>query len=207
MMNTKENILQAALHLFAKDGYEAVSMSTIAGELSMTKAALYKHYKNKRDIFNSIVERMYEIDGARADMYQVPKDSYQGNESTYQQVSTAHFKEFVIEQLTFWTEDDFASNFRKMLVLEQYRDEEMAELYKNCIVVGPLQYTKDIFSVMIQEKVLIEREPEKLAMEFYAPLYLLIALYDSGYDKEQLSEQLRNHIEHFFSQYRRNERQ
>ena len=33
------------------DGYEAVCVSTIAGELGMTKGALYKHYKNKRDIF------------------------------------------------------------------------------------------------------------------------------------------------------------
>ena len=43
-MNTKENILQVALTLFARDGYEAVSVSMIAGELGMTKGALYKHY-------------------------------------------------------------------------------------------------------------------------------------------------------------------
>ena len=55
MADTKENILMAALHLFARDGYEAVSVSTIAGELGITKGALYKHYKNKRDISDSIV--------------------------------------------------------------------------------------------------------------------------------------------------------
>ena len=60
MTDTKERILMSALHLFARDGYEAVSVSTIAGELGMTKGALYKHYKNKRDIFDSIVERMYQ---------------------------------------------------------------------------------------------------------------------------------------------------
>jgi len=37
-----------ALHLFARDGYEAVSVSQIAGELDMTKGALYRHYKSKR---------------------------------------------------------------------------------------------------------------------------------------------------------------
>ena len=47
-----------ALHLFAKDGYEAVSVSAIAGELGMTKGALYKHYRSKRDIFDSILARM-----------------------------------------------------------------------------------------------------------------------------------------------------
>ena len=44
MENTKENILLAALHLFARDGYEAVSVSQIAGELGITKGALYRHY-------------------------------------------------------------------------------------------------------------------------------------------------------------------
>lgn len=50
MSNRKEEILIAALHLFAGDGYKAVSVSRIAGELDMTKGALYRHYKSKRDI-------------------------------------------------------------------------------------------------------------------------------------------------------------
>ena len=50
MGNRKEEILIVALHLFARDGYEAVSVSKIAGELDMTKGALYRHYKSKRDI-------------------------------------------------------------------------------------------------------------------------------------------------------------
>ena len=41
MGNRKEEILIVALHLFARDGYEAVSVSQIAGELDMTKGALY----------------------------------------------------------------------------------------------------------------------------------------------------------------------
>ena len=55
MGNRKEEILMVALHLFARDGYEAVSVSQIAGELDMTKGALYRHYKSKRDIFECIV--------------------------------------------------------------------------------------------------------------------------------------------------------
>lgn len=40
MNNTKEKILIAALHLFARDGYEAVSVSDIAKQLDITKGAL-----------------------------------------------------------------------------------------------------------------------------------------------------------------------
>ena len=63
MSNRKEEILIVALHLFARDGYEAVSVSQIAGELGMTKGALYRHYKSKRDIFDCIVQRMEQQDG------------------------------------------------------------------------------------------------------------------------------------------------
>lgn len=63
MTGTKEKILRTALRLFAQYGYEAVSVSAIAGELGITKGALYRHYKNKRDIFDSIVERMCRMDG------------------------------------------------------------------------------------------------------------------------------------------------
>ena len=37
MTDTKEQILMTALHLFAQDGYEAGSVSRIAGALGMTK--------------------------------------------------------------------------------------------------------------------------------------------------------------------------
>ena len=72
MSDTKENILMTALVLFAKNGYEAVSVNDIASRIGITKGALYKHYKNKRAIFESIIKRMYEIDAQRAEKYDVP---------------------------------------------------------------------------------------------------------------------------------------
>lgn len=63
-----------ALHLFARDGYEAVSVSQIAGELAMTKGALYRHYQSKRDIFDSIVKRMEQQDSAQTSDYDMPEE-------------------------------------------------------------------------------------------------------------------------------------
>lgn len=199
MADTKENILMTALHLFARDGYEAVSVSTIAGELGMTKGALYKHYKNKRDIFDSIVERMYQIDAQRSQEYQVPEAKYEVSPKSYEHVSMEHIKQFTISQFTFWTEDSFASDFRKMLTLEQYRSAEMAELYSSCITAGPVSYMEDIFREMIKEGVFREADPKELATTFYAPLYLLVNMSDWSNDKTKFIELLGNHVEHFFS--------
>lgn len=197
MIATKEKILMTALHLFAKDGYDAVSVSTIAGELGITKGALYKHYRNKRDIFDNIVERMYQIDAERSQQYEVPEEKYEETPKDYENVFMDNVKAFTIAQFTFWTEDDFASNFRKMLTLEQYRNSEMAELYSNCIVSGPVAYMEDIFREMIVKGMLKETDPKQLAIEFYAPMYLLISISDTSTDKEKLQELLNVHIQRF----------
>ena len=64
--DTKERILETALELFARSGYMGTSMSDIAGQLGITKAALYKHYASKSEILDSIVERMNQMDYERA---------------------------------------------------------------------------------------------------------------------------------------------
>ena len=153
MSDTREKILMTALRLFARDGYEAVSVSTIAGELGMTKGALYKHYKNKRDIFDSIVERMYQIDAQRAEEYEVPKVKYETQPKAYKNQSVEKIMDFTVAQFFFWTEDEFASDFRKMLTLEQYRNTEMTELYNQCIVEGPVAYMEDLFRELMKEGV------------------------------------------------------
>lgn len=200
MVDTKENILMTALRLFAQNGYEAVSVSTIAGELGVTKGALYKHYKNKRDIFNSIVERMYQIDAERSRQYEVPEEKYELTSTAYMNVSMDNIKKFAIAQYEFWTTDEFASDFRKMLSLEQYRNDEMAELYSSCITAGPVEYMQDIFREMMLKGLLREADPKQLALEFYAPQYLLINIADNSDDKVNLLELLNSHIERFIQQ-------
>ena len=198
MADTKERILMTALRLFARDGYEAVSVSAIAGELGMTKGALYKHYRNKRDIFDSIVERMVQIDAERSRQYAVPEDTYEAAPAAYREVSIESIREFTLAQFTFWTEDTFASDFRRMLTLEQYRSAEMAELYHQCISAGPVSYMADIFREMTADGLLRESEPSQLAVEYYAPMFLLIQLSDGAMDRQEARELLNRHIERFF---------
>lgn len=163
----------------------------------MTKGALYKHYKNKRDIFDSIVERMYQIDAQRSKKFEVPEEKKEVDPKAYENTSMDNMKNFTIAQFEFWSEDDFASDFRKMLTLEQYRNSEMAELYSNCITAGPVAYMEDIFREMIKKGILKEADPKQLAVEFYAPLYLLVNISDRSSDKTRCMELLNNHIDRF----------
>ena len=201
MADTKEKILNTALRLFARDGYEAVSVRHISEELGMTKGALYRHYKNKRDIFDSIVERMIQIDAQRAGEYQMPVEIYDVSPDSYGNTSLESIQMFTIEQFRFWTEDEFASQFRKMLTLEQYRNEEMSELYSQCIVEGPVAYMEDLFRELIEKGKLKKAEPRQLAVEYYAPFFLMISMSDKSGETESCINNLNRHIESFMEKY------
>ena len=58
--NTKEDILQASLRLFARAGFEATGMREIAAAVGIQPASVYKHFAGKQAILDAIVERMDE---------------------------------------------------------------------------------------------------------------------------------------------------
>ena len=188
MVSTKENILITALHLFAKDGYEAVSVSQIAGALDMTKGALYRHYKSKRDIFNQIVERMERNDSTQAQQYDVPEDEKRNMPDKYEKVSLDNIIEYSKAMFEYWTEDDFASSFRKMLTIEQFRSEEMQGLYQQYLSSGPAAYVKDLFESMGIA------HAEENAVRFYATMYFYYSVYDGADDKEKVKNEFASAI-------------
>ena len=193
MCTTKEKILLTSPKLFAQDGYEAVSISKISGELGMAKSALYKHYKNKRDIFDSIINRMDELDYERAREYNMPDGNMDEIIKEYRNISTDKIRIYTEAQFKHWTEEEFSSLFRRMLTLEQYRNQEMSDLYQKYLVSGPIDYMTYLFAGITGKK----EEAKQLAIEFYGPIFLMYSLYDNKREGDDLTEMLKNHVERF----------
>ena len=57
--NTKEYIINTARSFFSKHDYVNVSMSDIARELNITKAALYYHFTSKAEIYKKVLEDVF----------------------------------------------------------------------------------------------------------------------------------------------------
>ena len=144
---------------------------------------------------------MIQIDAQRAKEYQMPVERYDEKSDLYENTSLEDIAEYTIEQLKFWTEDNFATLFRRMLILEQYRNAEMAELYSQCIVEGPVSYMEDLFRELMKKGVLKDENPRQLAVEYYAPLFLLINMFDNNGENEEYVEILRNHIKQFIQSH------
>lgn len=189
MKTSKENMLLVALRLFAQKGYEATSIFDIAQELQITKGAIYKHFKNKQDILDAIISKMEENDQRFAEQFIMPIHVLSLEEKeAYQKVTIKQVIDFSLAMFTYWTEDEFASLFRKMLTIEQYHDKKMNLLYQNYLGDGPYQYILDIFKTMEL------KDYEEKALLFYGPMFSLYSLSDI--DLELAKERLQKHFQY-----------
>ena len=193
--STKQKILDASLELFSVQGFEATSISQIANAVGIRKASLYSHFENKQAIFDEIIQRMFELDEKQANENHVPAKKYEDDKEAYQNTVLKDLCVFQIEQFIFWTENEFARLFRRMITIEQYRSKEMRKLYQEVICLGPVRYIEDLFKEMIKNRQLNEDAdslgPFNLAILFFAPLQLSVQLYDGGADSRELKENLR----------------
>ncbi len=208
MKTNKEEIMLTALKLFAKRGFEAVSTSMIAGELGITKGALYRHYKSKQEIFDSIIEKMFEQDEKQAEKTNVPVREYEEDAGSYEHTALEDLCEFVNSQYIYWTENEFALYFRRMITLEQYRNEKMKMLYRDMLSLGPVKYSGDLLREMIKNGRIntdtTEFEARDLAILLYAPLQLSIQLYDANpKDDEKIKRNLRKITKDFEERWKK----
>jgi len=56
LIDKKKQLLDAALHVFATQGFEKASMREIAASAGLTTGAIYYHYKNKDDLYYDAVK-------------------------------------------------------------------------------------------------------------------------------------------------------
>ncbi len=60
VLTRKEEIIRVAARLFAAKGYHATTLDEVAGELGITKPALYYHIRDKKEILREIINRIME---------------------------------------------------------------------------------------------------------------------------------------------------
>jgi AcrR family transcriptional regulator len=56
----KHQILEAALHVFAKDGYQGASMAAVAKKAKVSKGLIYNYFNSKEEILISLVVDVFD---------------------------------------------------------------------------------------------------------------------------------------------------
>ncbi|WP_406539466.1 TetR/AcrR family transcriptional regulator [Fibrobacter sp.] len=194
-MSTKEKILETALTLFAKNGYNGTSMEQIAQDVGIKAPSLYKHFKGKEDILNSLID--------------IAEARYEGNFGSDRNIGKIPdtIEEFIhetVKKIRFTMTDPLIRKMRIFLVQEQFRSERLAEITTRHQVDGLLQMYKKILETLMDAGVIVKDDPEMLATEITAPVALWISKVDRQpkCEKEALNF-IEKHLQHFFKTYKK----
>lgn len=199
-MTTKQKILNEALTLFSEKGYSAVYVGDIADAVGIKAPSLYKHYKSKQAIFDSCVEvfseRMEQVRNKLRLPYTLNADI------DYQTASMETIIEIAINLFVFYLQDDVATKFRKMLMIERYHNAELNELFENLFIDGVVRHEEKIFSDLIDAKIIKKENPHIIALRFYTPIFYLLQKYDMHPDMlEEAKQELTLMVQEFCNTY------
>lgn len=59
-VSTRQRFLESGAHVFVREGYVGASMELVARDAGLSRAALYKHFTNKEELFLSVAEMLHE---------------------------------------------------------------------------------------------------------------------------------------------------
>lgn len=204
-MTTKEKIIDEALTLFSTKGYQGTSVKNIADAVGIKDSSLYKHYKSKKEIFDTIVLEMSErMEGMSKGLGLPDEKNMEKAALEYGQLTAEGLWELSKNIYLYYLKDEFAARFRRMLTIEQYRDREIYEVYRKIFMEDSIVYQTALFEEMIQQGTFIDANPAAMAVNFYAPVFFLLNKYDQEWERvdEALGE-LKQHVEEFSRVYLR----
>ena len=191
--DTKERILDEALRQFSQKGYDGTNIRELTASLGLVKSSMYKHFGSKEDIWNALLDRMIvyyaEHFGSAENLPPVP-DTLEG------------LVAMTMKMADVTIHDEMIIMTRKLLTIEQFRDERARELATKHFMTGLTDMFTHIFEGMMNKGLLRQDDPEMLAFAYTAPISALIHLCDREPDKtDDAIAQIEMFSRHFIGTY------
>ena len=192
--DTKERILSAALELFSRNGYAGTNIRELAEALGMGKSSLYRHFDSKEAIWNALLDEMIAYYaahfGSAEHLPPVPNSPEELTQMTMRMVNITIRDEKIVMT-------------RKVLSIEQYRDERAKALATKHFLTGLTDMFTPIFAAMMDRGLLHRDDPMMLAFAYTAPISALIHLCDREPEKtEEAMAQIEAFSRHFIETHR-----
>ena len=172
--DTKERILAKALELFSQNGYAGTNIRELTASLGLVKSSMYKHFASKEEIWNALLDGLIAYYGERFGSPErlppVP-DSLEGLVAmTMNMVNLTVYDETIVMT-------------RKMLTIEQFRDDRARDLATKHFLTGLRDMFTSVFAGMMDKGLLCRDDPAMLAFAYTAPISALIRLCDREPEK------------------------
>ncbi len=198
--NTKQEILDASLELFSVQGFEATSISQIVGAVGIRKASLYSHFESKQAILDALVKDVLEQYSEHSIFV---RTKWEKNEDNLP-MSADEAVKMIVGQIRFILHDPIISRARKMLVIEQFQNPELAKLQTKQNYTDVIRYFTGLIQCMIRKGILRDDDPEIMASQLCLPISVWINLCDREPEREAEAIALVDkHIRQFFRIYKK----
>ncbi len=200
--DTKEKIIKKALELFAKDGYDAVSVGEIAKAVGIKAPSLYSHYPSKQAIFDAIVEDTASRYEKYTDEIDIHVQDAKKDIGVFFKVTDEALIKKVRQIFLYSLRDETISRFRRMMTIEQFRTKELSAVYTERYVERMIRYHAAIFENLIAAGEIKNENPQTLAMMYVAPVITLLGVCDRqpGREEECLKK-LDEHVRLFYKTF------
>ena len=191
--DTKERILETALQMFSQNGYAGTNVRELTASLGLVKSSMYKHFESKEAIWNALLDKMIayydERFGSSEHLPPVP-DSLEG------------LVQMTMGMVNFTIHDEKIIMTRKVLAIEQYRDERARGLATKHFLTGLTDMFTPVLAGMMDKGLLRRDDPRMLAFAYTAPISALIHLCDREPEKtEDAIAQVEAFSRHFVKVY------
>ena len=192
--DTKEKILTAALEMFSQNGYVGTNIRELAASLGMGKSSMYRHFESKEDIWNTLLDEMVAY---YAERFGSPEHLPPAPDSLDGLVA------MTMRMVDFTVHDEKIVMTRKLLAIEQFRDERAKALATKHFLTGLTEMFTALFAAMMDKELLRQDDPSMLAFAYTAPISALIHLCDREPEKtEEATAQIEAFSRHFIKTYR-----
>ena len=178
VMSTRERILNCALKLFAQRGFGEVSVREIARDGGVRESALYKHFKNKQDIFNSILDGMTRRYNETVQKIGMPDGNMTEVVNRYAKMPEDFLVRISKELFLFFLKDEYAVLYRRMLTIGQYSNTMAREAFSDKFLGEAFEFQRELFQRMIEIKKFVPCDSRVMALQFYGPIYWMLCKYD-----------------------------
>ncbi len=190
--STKDRILEIAIDLFSRNGFNGVSIRDIAREVGIKESSIYNHYRSKDEILTAVF-----------DLYQSALDKITPTEKAVidaiQMHSPDEFWKGGLERFMAQTQNPTMDKISKIVITEMFRDERARDIAFKEYFTRQQDLVERIFRRMMELGQIRQVDPKALANAYSYPLLSMQIEYNLlknwGLDTDPVKNKMERHID------------
>lgn len=199
--DTRERIIDAAIDLFSRKGYEAASMREVAEVVGIRKSSIYSHFKKKEEILETILKYF---------IAELGKTGYQSSmdDETIHKLLMESGPEGLMSKAGDKINETLGvprmQKIWRMISIEMCRNVMIRSFFKRQMIDQPLRFWEKAFRIMMVRQLIPAGDAAAMAREFYSftiYIYLKYLLLSCDIDfesiKTEASKESISHVKYF----------